>query len=105
MVAEVARRKALAAVLEKASILDTAGTKIDLNDLNTTDALATTRVLTMRVLTMRVTTMRVTNRLDSVIRLGSARAGLRPPCTIGMPPAHLSRRHTSSIGRPSPGAR
>jgi len=34
MVAEVARRKALAAVLEKASIVDTAGTKIDLNDLN-----------------------------------------------------------------------
>jgi trigger factor len=38
MVAEVARRKALAAVLEKASIVDTAGTKIDLNDLNTVDA-------------------------------------------------------------------
>ena len=34
MVAEVARRKALAAVLEKASIVDTAGTTIDLNDLN-----------------------------------------------------------------------
>jgi trigger factor len=34
MVAEVARRKALAAVLEKANIVDTAGTKIDLNDLN-----------------------------------------------------------------------
>jgi len=34
MVAEVARRKALAAVLEKASIVDTAGKAIDLNDLN-----------------------------------------------------------------------
>jgi len=34
MVAEVARRKALAAVLEKADIVDTAGTKIDLNELN-----------------------------------------------------------------------
>jgi trigger factor len=34
MVAEVARRKALAAVLEKANIVDTAGTTIDLNDLN-----------------------------------------------------------------------
>jgi len=34
MVAEVARRKALAAVLEKANIVDTAGTKVDLNDLN-----------------------------------------------------------------------
>jgi trigger factor len=34
MVAEVARRKALAAVLEKANIVDTAGTKIDLNELN-----------------------------------------------------------------------
>jgi trigger factor len=34
MVAEVARRKALAAVLEKANIVDTAGTTIDLNELN-----------------------------------------------------------------------
>ncbi len=34
MVAEVARRKALAAVLEKANIVDTAGTAIDLNELN-----------------------------------------------------------------------
>jgi len=34
MVAEVARRKALAAVLKKANIVDTAGTKIDLNELN-----------------------------------------------------------------------
>ena len=34
MVAEVARRKALAAVLGKASIVDTAGTKIDLDELN-----------------------------------------------------------------------
>src|SRR5664279_3189769 len=34
MVAEVARRKALAAVLEKANIVDTAGTEVDLNDLN-----------------------------------------------------------------------
>ena len=34
MVAEVARRKALAAVLEKADIVDTAGTKIDLDELN-----------------------------------------------------------------------
>ncbi len=33
MVAEVARRKALAAVLDKAKIVDTAGTEIDLNDL------------------------------------------------------------------------
>jgi trigger factor len=38
MVAEVARRKALAAVLEKASIVDTAGTKIDLNELNVGDS-------------------------------------------------------------------
>jgi trigger factor len=37
MVAEVARRKALAAVLEKASIVDTAGTKIDLHELNVGD--------------------------------------------------------------------
>jgi trigger factor len=35
MVAEVARRKALAAVLEKAKVVDTAGNEIDLNDLNT----------------------------------------------------------------------
>jgi trigger factor len=34
MVAEVARRKALAAVLEKVNILDTAGKKIDLTELN-----------------------------------------------------------------------
>jgi len=34
MVAEVARRKALAAVLGKADIVDTAGTKIDLDELN-----------------------------------------------------------------------
>jgi trigger factor len=34
MVAEVARRKALAAVLEKANIIDTAGTTIDLSELN-----------------------------------------------------------------------
>lgn len=34
MVAEVARRKALAAVLEKATIVDTAGTAIDLDELN-----------------------------------------------------------------------
>ena len=34
MVAEVARRKALAAVLEKANIVDTAGTAIDLDELN-----------------------------------------------------------------------
>jgi trigger factor len=34
MVAEVARRKALAAVLEKVNILDTAGKKIDLRELN-----------------------------------------------------------------------
>ena len=33
MVAEVARRKALAAVLDKAKIVDTAGTEINLNDL------------------------------------------------------------------------
>ncbi len=35
MVAEVARRKALAAVLEKAKIVDTAGNEVDLNELNT----------------------------------------------------------------------
>jgi len=34
MVAEVARRKALAAVLEKTSIVDTAGNAVNLNDLN-----------------------------------------------------------------------
>src|SRR6478672_6690164 len=34
MVAEVARRKALAAVLEKAKVVDTAGAEIDLNELN-----------------------------------------------------------------------
>ena len=34
MVAEVARRKALAAVLEKANIVDTSGTAIDLDELN-----------------------------------------------------------------------
>ena len=32
MVAEVARRKALAAVLEKATVIDTAGNEIDLDD-------------------------------------------------------------------------
>jgi len=37
MVAEVARRKALAAVLEKANVVDTAGTKIDLSELNVGD--------------------------------------------------------------------
>ena len=35
MVAEVARRKALAAVLDKAKIVDTAGGEVDLNALNT----------------------------------------------------------------------
>ena len=35
MVAEVARRKALAAVLEKAKVVDTAGSEVNLNDLNT----------------------------------------------------------------------
>ena len=35
MVAEVARRKALAAVLEKAKVVDTAGNEVELNDLNT----------------------------------------------------------------------
>jgi len=40
MVAEVARRKALAAVLNKAKVVDTAGNEIDLNSLNgETDAL------------------------------------------------------------------
>jgi trigger factor len=34
MVAEVARRKALAAVLDKAKIVDTAGNEVDLKDLN-----------------------------------------------------------------------
>ncbi|GAB3447833.1 trigger factor [Phycicoccus ginsengisoli] len=37
MVAEVARRKALAAVLEKATVVDTAGTQIDLNEVTATD--------------------------------------------------------------------
>jgi trigger factor len=37
MVAEVARRKALAAVLEKANIVDTAGTTVDLHELNVGD--------------------------------------------------------------------
>jgi trigger factor len=37
MVAEVARRKALAAVLEKANVVDTAGTTIDLSELNVGD--------------------------------------------------------------------
>jgi trigger factor len=37
MVAEVARRKALAAVLEKATVVDTAGTEIDLNEVTATD--------------------------------------------------------------------
>jgi len=35
MVAEVARRKALAAVLEKAKVVDTAGSEVKLNELNT----------------------------------------------------------------------
>ena len=35
MVAEVARRKALAAVLDKAKVVDTAGNEVNLNDLNT----------------------------------------------------------------------
>jgi trigger factor len=34
MVAEVARRKALATVLEKVTIVDTAGNTVDLNELN-----------------------------------------------------------------------
>ena len=34
MVAEVARRKALAAVLEKAKVVDTAGSEVNLNELN-----------------------------------------------------------------------
>ncbi len=37
MVAEVARRKALASVLEKAKVVDTAGAEIDLNELTPTD--------------------------------------------------------------------
>ena len=37
MVAEVARRKALAAVLEKANVVDTAGNKVDLNEVTATD--------------------------------------------------------------------
>ncbi|WP_270887601.1 trigger factor [Pedococcus sp. 5OH_020] len=37
MVAEVARRKALAAVLEQARVVDTQGTEIDLNDVTATD--------------------------------------------------------------------
>ena len=37
MVAEVARRKALAAVLEKATVVDTSGATVDLNELTATD--------------------------------------------------------------------
>jgi trigger factor len=37
MVAEVARRKALASVLEQAKVVDTAGTEIDLNEVTATD--------------------------------------------------------------------
>ena len=37
MYAEVARRKALAAVLEKATVVDTAGQPVDLNEVSTTD--------------------------------------------------------------------
>jgi trigger factor len=37
MVAEVARRKALAAVLNKAKVVDTAGNEVDLNELNAGD--------------------------------------------------------------------
>jgi trigger factor len=37
MVAEVARRKALASVLEKANVVDTAGNAVDLNEVTATD--------------------------------------------------------------------
>jgi trigger factor len=37
MVAEVARRKALASVLEKANVVDTAGNTVDLNEVTATD--------------------------------------------------------------------
>jgi len=37
MVAEVARRKALAAVLEQAKVVDTAGNAVDLNEVTATD--------------------------------------------------------------------
>ena len=37
MVAEVARRKALAAVLEQAKVVDTAGQPVDLNEVTATD--------------------------------------------------------------------
>ncbi len=37
MVAEVGRRKALATVLERATVVDTAGTEIDLNEVDTED--------------------------------------------------------------------
>jgi trigger factor len=37
MVAEVARRKALAAVLEKATVVDTTGAPVDLNEITATD--------------------------------------------------------------------
>jgi trigger factor len=37
MVAEVARRKALAAVLERATVVDTAGAPVDLNEITSTD--------------------------------------------------------------------
>jgi trigger factor len=37
MVAEVARRKALAAVLEQAKVVDTAGNEVDLNEVTATD--------------------------------------------------------------------
>ncbi len=37
MVAEVARRKALASVLEQAKVVDTAGQPVDLNEVTATD--------------------------------------------------------------------
>ena len=62
MVAEVARRKALATVLEKAKVVDADGNEVDLNALNTGEDAASeaTRVTTTRVTTTRVTTTRAT---------------------------------------------
>ncbi|HEX5427978.1 MAG TPA: trigger factor, partial [Pedococcus sp.] len=42
MVAEVARRKALATVLEKAKVVDTAGNVVDLNEVTATDVASQT---------------------------------------------------------------
>ena len=56
MVAEVARRKALATVLEKAKVVDADGNEVDLNALNTGEDAVEPR--TTRATTTRVTTTR-----------------------------------------------